>query len=59
MIPPAELNISRPQGNNSEELVGGFVEINFPCPEETGGRRLLIDPPSQTAPISHMVALYL
>lgn len=36
MIPPAELNISGPQGNNSEELVGGFVEINFPCPEETG-----------------------
>lgn len=36
MIPHAELNISGPQGNNSEKLVGGFVEINFPCPEEMG-----------------------
>lgn len=53
MIPSAELNISGPHSNNSEELVGGFVEINFPCSEEIGGRGLLIDTPNQSTPTSH------
>lgn len=54
---PAEFKISGTHGNNNEEVAGDFVEINSPCPKKWGGGGgiLLIDSPSQTAPISHSI----